>query len=305
MGHTLNLASDISVNLAVSKSLLTGFDMDSVYVLAEIDTYEGNTPTGTETVKLLPVEQGNYYYFTLTGLTAVHMNDRIHSVLYGTKDGQPYYSATDNYSITDYAYAQMNKAIMPDSLKTLCADLLRYGAKAQIFKAYRTDTLADAAMTDTHKAYLSDMDAVTFGNTNTVLNDLQGATVTWAGKALDLASKVTLKFIFSPANYKGTPENLHLHLTYADISGETKTAILEGAELYNTEHGFYAFSFDGLLAAELRSVVSAQVYEGDTPVSCTLQYSADTYGKNKTGPLGDLCKALFAYSDSAKKYFVN
>ena len=177
MGHTLNLASDISVNLAVSKSLLAGFDMDSVYVLAEIDTYEGNTPTGTETVKLLPVEQGNYYYFTLTGLTAVHMNDRIHSVLYGTKDGQPYYSATDNYSITDYAYAQMNKAIMPATLKTLCADLLRYGAKAQIFKAYRTDTLADAAMTDTHKAYLSDMETVTFGNTNTVLNDLQGATV--------------------------------------------------------------------------------------------------------------------------------
>ena len=199
----------------------------------------------------------------------------------------------------------MKKATASATLKTLCADLLRYGAKAQTFKSYRLDSLADAKMTEDHKAFLSDIETVTFGNTNTVLNDLQGATVTWAGKALDLASKVTLKFIFSPANYNGNPENLNLHLTYADISGETKTAILEGAELYNVERGFYAFSFDGLLAAELRSVVSAQVYEVDTPVSCTLQYSADTYGKNKTGPLGDLCKALFAYSDSAKKYFVN
>ena len=76
------------------------------------------------------------------------------------------------------------------------------------------------------------------------------------------------------------------------------------AELYNAKLGFYAFTFDGLLAAELRTVVTVQVYRGETPVSATLQYSADTYGNNKTGALGDLCKALFAYSDSALAYFV-
>ena len=303
LGHTLNLASDISVNLAVSKSLLEGFDMDMVYVLAELDTYEGNTKTGTKTLKLLPTEQGNYYYFTLTGLTAVHMNDRICSVLYGTKDGQIYFSATDDYSVADYAYSQLNKANMPISLKTLCADLLRYGAKAQAFKSYRTDHLADSAMTDSHKAFLSDIDTVAFGNTNTVLNDLPDGSVTWAGKALELNSKVTLKFIFNPTNYDGDVDDLTLRLTYTAISGETKTVSLENAELYNPERNYYAFSFDGLLAAELRTVVSVQVHAGDTPVSATLQYSADTYGNNKTGTLGELCKALLAYSDSAKTYF--
>ena len=44
-------------------------------VLTEMDTYEGNTKTGTTTVKLLPVEQEYYYYFTLTGLTAIQMNE--------------------------------------------------------------------------------------------------------------------------------------------------------------------------------------------------------------------------------------
>ena len=305
MGHTLNLASDISVNFAVSKSLLTGFDMDTVYVLAEIDTYDGNTKTGTKTVKLLPAEQENYYYFTLTGLTAVHMNDRIRSVLYGTKDGQPYCSATDDYSIADYAYSQMNKANMPNSLKILCADLLRYGAKAQIYKSYRTDKLADSAMTDAHKAYLSHLDAVTFGNTNTVLSDLPGASITWAGKALDLNSKVTLKFIFALGSYAGSAEALRLKVSYENYAGQEQTLYLTGAELYNADRGYYAFSFDGLLAAELRSPVSVRVYAGDTPISCTLRYSADTYGNNKTGSLLDLCKALCAYSDSAKAYFVN
>ncbi len=83
INHTLNLASDISVNLVVSKSLLQGFDMDTVYIMTELDVYSDNTKTGTKSIKILPVDQGNYYYFTLTGLTAVHMNDRFRSVLYG------------------------------------------------------------------------------------------------------------------------------------------------------------------------------------------------------------------------------
>jgi hypothetical protein len=67
--------------------------------------------------------------------------------------------------------------------------------------------------------------------------------------------------------------------------------------------GLYVFTLDALMAAELRAIVSAQIFAGDMPASCTLQYSADTYGNNKTGALLDLCKALFAYSDSARNYF--
>ncbi len=303
IGHTLNLASDISVNFVVFKALLQDFDMDTVYMLTEMETYEGNTKTGTTTVKLLPVEQGDYYYFTLTGLTAIRMNDRLSSVLYGTKDGQPYYSATDEYSIATYAYSQMDKATMSESLKILCADLLRYGASAQIFKGYRTDALADAAMTEVHKTYLSDMDDITFGNHNRILNDLPQASVTWTGKSLNLESKVALKFVFSIPGYSGNLEDLSLRVSYTNIEGKTVTATVKELEIYSAANGQYAFSYSGLLAAELRSVVSVQVYEKDIPVSCTLQYSADTYGNNKTGPLLEVCKALFAYSDSAKAYF--
>ncbi|MBR6825192.1 MAG: MBL fold metallo-hydrolase [Oscillospiraceae bacterium] len=304
LGHTLNLASDISVNLAVSKSLLAGFDMDTVYILAEIDLYTGNEKTGTKTVKLLPVEQGNYYYFTLSGLTAINMNDRIRSVLYGTKDDQEYFSPTDDYSIADYAYSQMNKsAAVPDKLKVLCAELLRYGAKAQIYKNYRVNELADSHMTDAHKALLSDIDAVVFGNTNKTLDDLADASVKWIGKSLILDSKVCLKFIFSKGTYAGDVSELSLHVSYTDTYGATKETVLTVAELYNEKLSYYSFTLDTMLAAELRSVVSVQVYSGNTPVSATLQYSADTYGNGKTGNLLQLCKALIAYSDSANAFF--
>ena len=189
-------------------------------------------------------------------------------------------------------------------LKTLCADLLRYGAKAQIFKTYRTDSLADAGMTEAHRASLSDLQAVTFGNTNRVLDDLPAAPIAWVGKGLDLESKVCLKFIFDPVDFMGDLADLTLRVSYQDVYGDERHLTLTEPLPYDSDRGLYAFTLDTLLASELREVVSVQIFCGESPLSATLQYSADTYGNNKNGPLLDLCKALIAYSDSAKSYFV-
>lgn len=304
LNHSLNLASDISVNLAVSKSLLAGFDMSTVYILSELDLYEGNVKVGSQSVKLMPVEQGSYYYFSLEGLTAVQMNDRIRSVLYGRMDGRLYCSPIDDYSICDYALSQMNKANSSQGLKVLCADLLRYGSLAQIYKSYRTDALADSSMTEEQRAYLSDMETLSFGNTNVTENDSVSNAVQWAGKALNLESKIAVKYIFSLPSYEGPLSELKLRVEYTDIYGNPRSCTVTELEVYNPEKQLYAFSFDGLLAAELRCVVSARIYGGDQPISATLRYSPDTYGNGKTGTLLSLCKALIAYSDSAKAYFL-
>ncbi len=199
----------------------------------------------------------------------------------------------------------MDKATVAESLKSVCAELLRYGSKAQIFKSYRTDALADGAMTYVHKGYLSDLETVTFGNTNTVLNDIPDAPITWAGKALNLESKVELKFVFNPGTYVGSLSDLTLHISYKAVDGTTKTLILSKPERYSEALSYYVFTLDTLLAPELREVVSAQIYGDNIPVSATLHYSPDTYGNGKTGNLLTLCKALFAYSDAAKLYFTN
>ena len=98
-------------------------------------------------------------------------------------------------------------------------------------------------------------------------------------------------------------ENLTLKVRYVNRNGETVETTVSGAELYNANQNRYAFTFDGLLAAELRSVVDVAIYQGNTRLSQTLRYSPDTYGNNKTGQLLTLCRALFAYSDTAKAYF--
>ena len=301
INHTLNLASDISVNFAVKASLLQ--DYTNHFMSIEIPVYEGNTQTGTRTETVYPVFNNNYYYYTLKGLTAVNMGDEVVATLYMEKDGKFFVSNPDYYSVAEYAYAQLNKAGAPAALKSLCADLLRYGKEAQIYKSYRLDSPVDAAMTAEHCTYLSNTEAVTFGSNNETLADLASPVITWVGKSLSLDSKVAVKYIFNLGSYAGKVEDLTLKVSYVNRNGETVETTVTGAEVYNAEQNRYAFTFDGLLAAELRSVVDVAIYQGNTRLSQTLRYSPDTYGNNKTGQLLTLCRALFAYSDTAKAYF--
>ncbi len=299
--HSLSLANDITLNYAVAKAQLSSYD--SFYLECSVPVYVGGGKMENRSRVILPVLDGSYYYFPLTGLSAVQMNDILDARICMTKGDREYVSMVDSYSIATYAYSQLDRATASDALKTLCADLLRYGAKAQVFKNYRTEDLADAKMTHAHKAYLSNIDAVQFGKTNKVLPDLDNASIAWVGKSLTLDSKVCLNFVFSMGTYTGDVSDLTLHVSYTDIKGETKESVLTNAKLYSADMKYYVFTLDTMLASELRSVVDLQVYSGNTPVSCTLQYSADTYGNNKTGDLLELCKALFAYSDSARSYF--
>ena len=296
--HSLNLASDISINYAVRYDYLEGYD--SYYLECEIPVFENNVQVGTRTEKIDSVFNGFYHYFTLEGLNAVSMTHKVRATLHMTKDGQSFVSKEDIYSIADYAYTQLNKDTSAESLKILCANLLRYGTLTQEYKNYCTDNLPDARLTEAQRGLLTDLNGITFETVNRTLDDLADPKVTWSGKSLILDSKVTLKFVFNAAAYTGDPTALTLRVTYTNTQGETVTTTLTGPTLYGTQ---YAFDFDGLLAAELRSTVSVAVYEGNTRVSPTLEYSASSYGNNKPTDLQTVCKALMAYSDAAKAYF--
>ena len=301
--HSLNLASDISINYVVAKASLEGYE--NFYLLCTLPVYEGNILVGTKELTLAPELKGEYYYFTLTGLTAVHMNDEVEAYLSLTENGTEYRSGTDLYSIARYAYGQLAKSGISRSLQVLCAELLRYGGAAQIYKSYRTDHLADKDLTEEHRAHLADTETVAFDSYNSITEAVEAPTVTWAGKTLLLDSKVTIRYVLDLSKYPGDPSELSIRLSYTDLNGEEVTCVLEDPTVYNEALGYYSLDFDGLLAAELRQPVYARVYCGETPMTGILEYSASTYGMGKTGALGDLCKCLMAYSDSAKAYFSN
>ncbi|MBR6825037.1 MAG: DUF4430 domain-containing protein [Oscillospiraceae bacterium] len=301
MNHSLSLANDISINYLISASRLA--DYDSFRLECEVPVYEGNQKTGTRTVTPTPILKGSYYQFTLDGLTAIHMNDEIASTLYAVKNGKEYYSPTDLYSIGTYAYNQLSRASVNAGLRSLCAELLRYGAQAQSYKGYRTDALVNSRMTEGYKALLTPLDTVTFGNNNAVLEDLTAPSVTWVGKSLSLESRVVVRFVFDASKYTGKLEDLTLRVSYIDVEGNTAVETVTSHTVFNEGRRQYVFEFDRLRSAELRSVLSAAIYEGDTPVSATMIYSVDTYGNNKKEPLLSLCRAMISFSDRALAFF--
>lgn len=296
--HSLDLASDISVNFAVPAQQLQGFDMSTVTMECRLQT-----PCGEQVFTLLPELRGQYYYFTLRDLTAVHMSNRILSVLRGTRGIRQYYSPTDDYSISDYAYNRLNNSASDEKLMALCAELLRYGSLAQTYKGYCVDALADDKMTEAHRAYLVNLDAVPVGEMSMEVPSLWAPSVLWAGKALALDSRITVRFGVDLSAYEGKVEDLSLVIRYQGINGKEKTAELTNPTPYGKDSTVYVFDFDGLLASEIRTVLMATVREGEKMVSATALYSPDTYARGKTGTLGDLCKALLAYSDAAGAYF--
>ena len=299
--HSLTLENDISINFIGQGSVLSTFD--SFYLECTVPVYEGNEKVGIKTVNIEPSFNGTNYEFTLLGITAKMMNDEIEAVFRLTKDGQEYYSKTDVYSVAEYAYGKLNstKATDTDELKTLCANLLRYGAMAQTQFGYRTDALVDADMTTAHEAYLTALNAVSMTDYRKQVNDLTSPTVPWKSTTLELGNKVIMCLIVNLANYTGDVSELSMRLTYTDAKGQNVT-VERPLELYNADAKTYAVSYDGLRATEMRTIVSAAIYNGSTRVSRTVEYSIESYAARNSS---DLTRAMLAYGDSASAFFAN
>ena len=138
--------------------------------------------------------------------------------------------------------------------------------------------------------------------TDRTLGDLPNPTVFWVGEALTLDSVAGIKLVFDAKSY--APEELQVKIVYRDRRGAEQAVILANPTPYNAQH--LCVTCYELSAAELRTVISVTVYRGNQQVSETLQYSAESYASKTIGTGAEaLCKALFAYSDSAFTYFSN
>ncbi len=300
-GHSLTLENDISINFIGKGEQLDAYD--SFYLECKVPVYSGNELVDYETVNIDPVSNGLNYEFTLTGITAKMMNDEVEAVFRLFKGNQEYYSKTDTYSVAEYAYGKLNstKAGDTDALKAVCANLLRYGAYAQELFAYRTDALVTADFTPEHNSYLTVLSTVPLTDNRKQLTDLEAPTVPWKSTTIELGNKVIMCLIVNLADYTGDVSELTMRLSYTDAKGKTITEALP-LSLSNADSKTYSVSYDGLRATEMRTIVSAAIYNGDTRVSKTVEYSIESYAARNPS---NVCLAMLAYGDSAKIFFAN
>lgn len=301
MAHTLALENDITVKYIAKAEQLAQYD--SFYMEVTAPVYEGNELVGEKTVRLEPVAEGETYGFYFEGVSAKQMNDTLTAQIFMVKDGVTYVSRINDYSVANYAYNMLAKAEASDALKTVCANLLRYGAEAQKYFGYRTDALVDEELTQEQKLYLYDTDSLALVSGTAVLNDCESPNVSFKSATLVLNSKVIVRYVLNLSAYEGDAEELSVRLCYLNDSGETVSVVLTALETVDEAAGLYAVEFDSLAAKQMRTLVTAAVYYGETQLSRSVQYSIESYAAKAQGEIADLCNAMIAYGDAAKAFF--
>ena len=218
------------------------------------------------------------YKFSLE-LPPQYMTDTVQVFLY---HNNVLMDQIENYSIQTYAINQLEKASEEDTeLKRLLSDMLHYGAAAQEYKGYKTETLANNV--DGILAETADVPTTTDFTLSEVANDCP-AYFTGAGVYFDNVNKLYVKL--------STTENV--------------TLTINGTQVENLSTKIYT---DGISVTEFDTpytfVLSYDDGNGQTATQ-TLTYSINAYAYAKKDAenvaMKNLALALYHYGVSAEAY---
>ena len=144
-GANLSFSDSVYIKYAIDYK---NVDIDDIAMLIWTEP-QTEYVKGTEKAVLsngyVDPEVGDYVIFDYKELAAKQMTDVVYARAYVKVGNTEYYSAPKKYSILQYAYNMMGKTSSPSSdekLIALLADMLNYGALAQKYTNYKTDTLA-------------------------------------------------------------------------------------------------------------------------------------------------------------------
>lgn len=222
------------------------------------------------------------YLFAL-GLAPQCMTDTVKAEL--LLDGEIVASKAE-YSIRAYADALLEEyAGMSDDasvkLTTLVTDMLHYGAAAQTYRNYKTDTLANAGIAGDASSEIPDStDKLLVTEENVTLGDVYFTGVT---VRFDNFNRIVI--------HVNSAEN-------ATVKVDGRALAFDGNTVYTEP--IYATAFDKVYAFEL--------YDGETLVQ-TLYYSVSSYvysmQSSENAAMKNLATALYNYGVSTKAYAVS
>ena len=336
------------VSIAWKAASLTLLDNIAINFKAEVTKpagYTGNYTVGalfwkeeplTYTINnegYLQIEEGQEGYsletstgrhvFTYSDIAAKEMNDDIYLVAYiRTADDQYIYSNPLTYSVVKCATTILNPQYnYSDEFRTLAVDMLNYGAAAQVYFNYRTDTLANAGLTDAQKAY-GTSGTVTLANHQAAYGTASdNAKFTHANLTLESAVWLNYKAaIKAPQGRSIRKVTLFYDETFTNEntwvsrrnSNQLKSTEMELNTGYTSTNGEsqYVGNIKGLAAKDLRNLMYTQIMvtysDGSVVYSNILQYSVETFAWKahdlNNSALIPLADALMKYSDAAKAY---
>ena len=265
------------------------------------------------------VESDGRYSFKFPYVLPQKMADNICATLYAEVNGTQVSVQIAKYSMLQYCFNTLKKPTASKIDRTLYSDVLAYGAAVQVAMNYKTDAL----VTDLAAAMLAEESAKNEGkegypvvqtpSTFPGLDDsynLQArygdATFTGAvptSATIVLGAKVKLRISITCTDLEAYSYKLTLNGREYSYTGADLTPVNDGSD------GKYYLYFEGIKAMELCEVMTMTIWEGDTQVGYTLEYSVGTYiyknvdKANTSEANRNLMKALFNYGESTKAAF--
>ncbi len=305
--HLLDLQSSIIIGFTLPKTIFA--DCNEVYAMCSKDYYSSDgTKLRKEPVKIIAEEyqkDTSKYVFYYPDVHAKEMGNDTYTTFYGVKNnGTTIYSAEHVYSIKQYASDALKIYSANSKYSKLCTvivDMLNYGAAAQKQFNYNVANLVNADF-EQYQNYATTTMPTLVNKDKTTSNE--GATVE-LGRTLSLESTITIDATFA---YDKDISNLKVKFTYNNLLNVQQTEYVTSKDFVYKNGKYYA-SLRMLRVPQMNDVAQFELYDGDTLISNTREFSIGSYAAiaqglgDKYAALKDVTIAMMRFGDSASAYF--
>ena len=278
--HNCEFANNIALHYAIAESSLEGYEDIKLVIQMEKygeDAAEPSLRDYTVTKYTIDTINGKkMYHFVFPGIFAAEMGNKVYAKIVAVKDGSEYASAVDEYSIKQFAYNRLVKSTQ-ESYKKMLVDMLNYGAAAQIHFKLNASAPVNEDLTAEQRALGTQTDPVLENKESKVVNS--AATAVIDGKNLVYDSNVELAYRMAFAEGQDM-SNVKIVFSYNDFKGNPKSQIVKADRFTATGSKYIAYCTI-IAPTDMGCVVSATIYDGDTAISDTVNYSIETYVYNR------------------------
>jgi hypothetical protein len=315
-GNSLSFEDEIKVNVYYTVSDMTNVVEQGVLVFytnpVTVDVATADESSANAEIS------GKYYKSTTKGIAAKQMgDDRYYCAYVKLADGTYAYSSVLKYSPKDYATNMLASTTSSQKQKVLCVAMLNYGAAAQQYFGYKTDSLMNAGLTAAQQAmvapysesYFKGAQAVDSGKTGIFGNEYG---FTRNGKSVSFEGAFSINYYFLPSYEVNGNVTLYVWNanTYANVNQLTAANANQAITATKANGGVYSAIVKGIAAKTLdETIYVAAVYtnaNGEACCSGVIAYSLSTYCMNTAaGNMGALAQATAMYGYYAAQYFAN
>ena len=284
-GTSVSLGDSLDIHF-----FLSDYEVESTDYAVITRTYADDRPDHVVTVPYGEWDDlgDGRLYITYQDIAAKEMNDTISVVVYN-QDGTPASRAYTD-SVKDYVMRLRRSITIDSAMEIIVANLLNYGAEAQLFFGYDTEHLANAELT-----YHDQLDA----SKDYLVEDHLKCSEGRAGTAITLKSRLSLDMYFKNSFLGDDFAEIYAIVQYTDHYGKPVEYRVEGTDFVLESDSRSYVQVAGLAIADYKQLVNCTIYDRDGNVLAWATDSIEGYIARMDREIPDIVIALAKVANTA------